>query len=366
MIFNKISITHFKSIKNAQIDLAPITLFTGPNGVGKSSMVQALLLAKQTFENIHRFNRWEVELNGSYHLSLGRAENVRSFMHEHNHIQIQLELDVNRLTYTYEVDPIDHPYSLQVEKSLSSADLNFQNVALHYLHAERLGPRKGLPFNPGSLLTTGYQGEYVNHAIDRADQKSLVVHEILKAETALPRFSTQVEAWMQLLIPDFRLQVKPLPDVDMVTIQYSNSDLGEYISPTSTGFGITYALPIITSGLLAATENQGLLIVENPEAHLHPYSQSRMGQFLALVSMAGVQVMVETHSEHVVNGMRLQLALKKKAETGLVYFFSQKEGLTQTEKIKIKPNGELSTWPKGFFDQEEKDLFELLRIKKQQ
>lgn len=358
------SLTHFKSIKNIELELASINLLTGSNGVGKSSLIQALLLAHKTTENINNFNSFEVELNGPFNLSLGRSEKVLSLMHEYNQIQIKLGTMSSQLTYTYDVDPINLPYALQVNKSLSSNTTNFKDVKLHYLQAERLGPRKGLPFNSTSLLHTGYKGEFVNHVIDRADQKTLTVHKNLFAETALPRFSTQVEAWMQLLFPDFRIHVKPLPDVDMVTIEYSNSYLGEYIPPTSTGFGITYALPVITSGLLASSEENGLLIVENPEAHLHPYGQSRMGQFLALVSMTGVQVIVETHSEHVVNGMRLQLALKNKASTGIVYFFSQNNGLTEVNRINVKENGELSSWPKGFFDQEESDLYELLRFKR--
>ncbi|MEY8742381.1 DUF3696 domain-containing protein [Bacillales bacterium AN1005] len=364
MIINNLSLTHFKSFKKEKLDFKPITLLTGANGVGKSSIIQSLLLAKNTSENIHRFKRWEVELNGPFHLSLGQANTVLSYMHEYNKIEIELELHSKPIRYIYDVDPIKNPYSLLINKTQSTGTPYLQDVPFHYLHAERLGPRKGLPFNPTSWIYTGYQGEFVNHAIDRADQMSISVPQSLFAESALPRFSTQVEAWMQLLIPDFRLQVKPHTDVDMVTIQYSNSHLGEFISPTSTGFGITYALPIITSGLLASSEEQGLLIVENPEAHLHPYSQSRMGQFLALVSMSGVQVIVETHSEHVVNGMRLQLAMKKAAELGIVYFFTQTEGVTDVQKIEIENNGELSSWPKGFFDQEEKDLFELLRIKR--
>lgn len=347
------------------MELAPITVLTGANGVGKSSVIQAILLAKHTSDNIQGFNRWDVELNGPYHLSLGRAENVLSLMHENNQIQIKLGQGSQHLIYTYDVDYMKHPYILQVNKSQSTSQVNFQNVKLHYLHAERLGPRKGLPFNPTNRISTGFQGEFVNDAISRADQMPISVHPDLFAESALPRFSTQVEAWMQLLIPDFRLQVQPLPDVDMVTIKYSNSHLGEFISPTSTGFGITYALPIITSGLIASAEDNGMLIVENPEAHLHPFSQSRMGQFLAIVSMAGVQVIVETHSEHIVNGIRIQLAIKKATSQGIVQFFSQSDGLTEAQKIEIKENGELSSWPNGFFDQEERDLFELLRIKRQ-
>lgn len=364
MIFKKLSLTNFKSFKSVSLEFTPITLLTGANGAGKSSVVQSLLLARNTSENIHRYNRYQAELNGPFHLSLGRSESVLSFMHTNNEIQIHLEGEEQSINYIYDIDPINHPYSLEVNKAKTSGVSILQEVPFHYLHAERLGPRKGLSFNPTNWIYTGFQGEFVNHAIDRADQVSREVHKSLFAESALPRFSTQVEAWMQLLIPDFRLQVKPHNDVDMVTIQYSNPYLGDFISPTSTGFGITYALPIITAGLLASTEEKGLLIVENPEAHLHPYSQSRMGQFLALVSMAGVQVLVETHSEHIVNGMRLQLAMNKATELGTVYFFSQEDGLTNAEKIDVKPNGELSSWPKGFFDQEEKDLYELLRIKR--
>ncbi len=365
MIFNKMSLTHFKSLNRLDIDFGQITVLTGANGAGKSSVLQALLLAKHTSDVIHRFNRWEVELNGHYHLLLGRVEAVLSLMHEDNEIQIKLEHEDEMLIYSYEPDPIRHPYSLPINQKKSGGASILKDANIHYLHAERLGPRKGLPFNPTNRISTGFQGEFVNHAIDWADQIGLAVNSSLFAESALPRFSTQVESWMRLLIPDFRLQVKPHPDVDMVTIKYSNSYLGEYISPTSTGFGITYALPIITSGLLASADQRGLLVVENPEAHLHPYSQSRMGQFLALVSLAGVQVIIETHSEHIVNGMRLQLATARATDKGLVHYFSQSNGITEVQKIELKPNGELSVWPKGFFDQEEQDLFELLRIKRQ-
>ncbi len=364
MVFKRLSLTHFKSFKKVNLDFAPITLLTGANGVGKSSVIQSLLLMKNTSENIHRYKRFEVELNGPFHLSLGRADSVLSFMHDYNQIHLSVEMEEDVMTYIYDVDPIRYPFSLQVNQEKLIDNAYLQDIPFHYLHAERLGPRKGLPFNSSSWIHTGFQGEFVNHAIERASAMGKTVHSSLFAESALPRFATQVEAWMQLLIPDFRLEVKPQLDVEMVTIKYSNSNLGEYISPTSTGFGITYALPIITSGLLASMEDNGLLIVENPEAHLHPYSQSRMGQFLALVSMTGVQVIVETHSEHIVNGMRLQLAMKKATDLGCVYFFSQESGVTNARKIEIKSNGELSSWPQGFFDQEEKDLFDLLRIKR--
>ena len=79
--------------------------------------------------------------------------------------------------------------------------------------------------------------------------------------------------------------------------------LADRMRPTNMGFGVSYALPVITAGLLAPAGS--LLVVENPEAHLHPAGQSRVGRFLAHLAASGVQVVAETHSDHVLNGVRL-------------------------------------------------------------
>ncbi|MNN88657.1 hypothetical protein D3C81_2063660 [compost metagenome] len=64
------------------------------------------------------------------------------------------------------------------------------------------------------------------------------------------------------------------------------------------------------------------------------------------------------------NGVRLQLAQREQSHKGIVHFISQFNGESVNKGIQIKPNGELSNWPKGFFDQEKNDLFELLKIKR--
>ena len=80
-------------------------------------------------------------------------------------------------------------------------------------------------------------------------------------------------------------------------LKYKNE--GEFYEPTATGFGISYVIPIVVQALVASTMNNSVLIIENPEAHLHPYSQSQLGKFLTLVALNGVQIIVETHSEHI-------------------------------------------------------------------
>jgi predicted ATPase len=114
-----------------------------------------------------------------------------------------------------------------------------------------------------------------------------------------------------------------------------------------------------------ASEPGTLILIENPEAHLHPKGQSKMGELLALAASCGVQVVIETHSDHVLNGIRRVVHAGKldHNDVQLHYFQRQeKEGQAFTEVVSphIKRSGRIDKWPDGFFDQMEKDLMELI------
>ena len=109
-------------------------------------------------------------------------------------------------------------------------------------------------------------------------------------------------------------------------------------------------------------EPSTMLIVENPEAHLHPAGQSRVGEFLALVAAAGVQVVLETHSDHVLNGVRKSVRRKIIGNNDVhIHFFARGSelGSNIVTKPQISVDGGIDTWPEGFFDQFERDLEEL-------
>jgi predicted ATPase len=134
--------------------------------------------------------------------------------------------------------------------------------------------------------------------------------------------------------------------------------------PTNVGFGISYVLPIIVNGLLA--EPNTYFIIENPEAHVHPFGQSRIGKFLAQVAGAGVNVVIETHSEHVINGIRLaSLTGKIKPGDVIVNFVTRPEDETSpVREIDLTDFGDLTAYPKGFFDQEQADIAAIIREKR--
>ena len=146
------------------------------------------------------------------------------------------------------------------------------------------------------------------------------------------------------------------------SLQYSYGLSNPYRA-TNVGFGITYTLPILIAILSAPAGT--LLLLENPEAHLHPQGQAMMGNLLALAANCGVQVVLETHSDHVLNGVRLAVhGGKIKPEDVCLHFFQRIEqndqASTQVSSPRIDRNGRIDQWPDGFFDEWDKSLDSLL------
>src|ERR1039458_3730849 len=116
--------------------------------------------------------------------------------------------------------------------------------------------------------------------------------------------------------------------------------------PSNIGYGLTYAFPLLVAGLCA--DPGQVLIVDSPEAHLHPRGQSRMGQFLAQAAAPGPQVIVETHSDHVLNGILIAVRDGVIAPDDVaIHFFNSptlNAGVPQVVTGSVDRNGNLSHW----------------------
>jgi predicted ATPase len=126
------------------------------------------------------------------------------------------------------------------------------------------------------------------------------------------------------------------------------------------GFGFSYILSIVITALIAKKDS--IVIIENPEAHLHGQAQSRLTELLSKLASRGVQLFIETHSEHIINGFRKEMLKDNcslsNTETS-IYFFDQD---FSAKKLEIRANGKIPNWPDGFFDQEASDLAEIMRL----
>ena len=164
---------------------------------------------------------------------------------------------------------------------------------------------------------------------------------------------------MRKIVPDVAFYLEKISQADQTRLGIKNNNTNFYLRPTNIGFGISYTLPIIVASLMAPKSS--ILVIENPEAHLHPVGQSEMGKFLARVATTGVQVIVETHSDHFLNGVRLAVKQQVINHKNIrLHFFSQSEEGILVDSPVIQENGSINFWPKGFFDQFQKDLLDLM------
>src|SRR5262249_31324588 len=158
---------------------------------------------------------------------------------------------------------------------------------------------------------------------DRAVRSEPLRHPAAKSDLLLD----QVNAWMQELCPGVNVEAAGIEGMDSVRLSYgfgysstSGLNTSRRRRPTHVGFGLTYVLPIVVACL--TSDSGTLLLLENPEAHLHPRGQSRMAALIAAAASVGAQVIVETHSDHVLNGVRIAVKQRQlPPENVAVHFF---------------------------------------------
>ncbi|MEV3963671.1 DUF3696 domain-containing protein [Nocardia sp. NPDC050193] len=369
-MIESLEITNFKCFEHARFEMRPLTVLTGVNGGGKSTVLQSLLLARQAATGADR----TIQLNGPYGLTLGEAHEVLHPAAPNPEICVRLTRTSNDAadSWEYRFGVPDEEQALHL--TLTSAPeehapgIGNPGGGFTYLCAERLGPRDVLSVSAQEpdAIGVGVHGEFTAQVLALREMRQvttrLTVREPLqhsRAASPLPRL--QAEAWASEIIRPIRITAQWAAGIMASTIRFQETgNYGAEIRPVNTGFGVSYALPLIVAGLL--TQPGDMLLVENPEAHLHPAGQSRLGQFLARVAGSGVQVVVETHSDHVLNGARLAVAEDETLAAGdMVVHYFDRDGVTP---IQINDKGELDHWPSGFFDQIESDLGRLARARR--
>jgi len=370
---------NFKPFENQLLEFKKLTLFSGLNSTGKSSVMQSFLLLRQSYQQGLLPGKG-LALNGDL-VNVGTARDALFEGAKEDLIAFDIVWENNSegiwcFKYNQEVDVLNIRME-QVTPEVYKYNLFGNNF--HYLQAERLGPR---PFNEMSdyqvrqLGQLGIKGEYAAHFLAINGRKvipnSSLSHPEVKLKTQREKEQStaksmdlidQVEAWMGEISPGTRLKIDAKSDVDLMSFQYSYGDSNPYRA-TNVGFGISYTLPIIVAAL--ASTPGTIILIENPEAHLHPKGQVKMGQLLALAASGGVQVVIETHSDHVLNGIRLAVHGGKidPKDVRLHYFQRHnKEGQAVTDVIspKIDRNGRIDRWPDGFFDEWDNSLEILLK-----
>lgn len=368
-----LAINRFKCFEAQHLRIENLTLLTGKNSVGKSSITQSIRLLREAATN--------KEMPAQFHLNgadfqLGTYDEILNLKSSGAGDSIEIGLsevaeDIPLVAFSPAEDSDECEY---VKATPLAVPLLTNPSALHfiYLSAERYGPRLHQEKTDGHRSTkvgVGARGEFsaetlANNQTTRVDER--LVHPSLTA-SANTLLNSNLEKWMSTIIGEIRIRASRPPRLANPMLEFRKGETeAEWQFPTNHGFGVSYILPIVLAGLLL--EENGFLIVDSPEAHLHPAAQTAIAMFLARVAACGRTVIIETHSDHVVDGFRLAIADQShpiSAGDCVFHYLDQtSSGTIIHHDLSPRANGTLPKWPKGFFDQVATNLRKLTQLTK--
>lgn len=368
----KIKLVNFKAYKKQSFDFSNLTVFCGNNSVGKSTAIQAIGLFLQS----GLLSKDALKLNGEL-VHIGNLDDIHNYSNrDEEHLEIEMEFSNFNISWGYGGDNLTLRENVSGKDFLSvtkdqdkisalndylSSKFNFQ-----FMEAERYGPRDNLALSQHHYHDNwlGKKGEYTIEILERLRSREALS---LEADDVRIHFNHKnnayifknIEAWMSEISPGHALE----PQIEVrANVAYNSimTSSGQITKPINIGYGYSYALSVVTALMISSPGD--LVIIENPEAHLHPRGQSYLGRLIALTAQSGIQVIIETHSDHLLNGIRVIARTSEGFDPELfsLYYISNTGNNADAIKININKEGKLSSWPEGFFDQQSIDMYTIM------
>ena len=365
-MIKSISLQNFKCFKSRSFSVEALSLLTGLNSAGKSTVLQALLLLRQSYMQ-QSLPKRGLLLNGPL-LNLGTSEGILNKSAEEDTIGITVKSEAQEVDWAFAYHGPNEdilPVTLEPE---DYEGIPLFHAPFQYIAAERIGPRSVYEHSYYNVHTKGQigaDGRYAVAFLESRARESVSVemrHASAKDETLF----SQVTAWLSEISPGVQLSISLRPGTSSVQLRVgftpALAEAIDYFDPRNVGYGVSYSLAIIVAVL--SLPPGGILIVENPEAHLHSKGQVAMANLFARAAKSGIQVFVETHSDHFLNGIRI--AVKDKVLPGYsvsINYFRRDLSKFATYEIdtpRVDQDGRIDRWPNDFFDQWDKSLDRLL------
>lgn len=344
-MLKKIRTSGFKCFDNEELLLRKFTLLTGVNSAGKSSLIQSILFLLQ------QKDRGQNPLNGKC-VRLGLLQDIRNVITNAKTIEIAVENEGGDICKV--CMDTEGMCEIQNEEFL-------QEIDFVYLSAERIGVKDIYQQNLTNEYRIGIHGEYSFDYLSR-ERMSELPESVFRFPGTGANLGNQVDYWLDY-ITGYRITAEQVTGTEVVKVSYRKSVNGSReTKPYHIGTGVSYVANIVIAAL--SCKQGSLFVVENPEIHLHPGAQSKLLEFLCYLSARGLQIIVETHSDHMFNGLRKNV--KKKVisvgQVGVYFFKLDENDLSRPVFIELDENGSVRNHEKGLFDQFDNDLDELLGL----
>ena len=365
---DRIRLRNFKCYEHIDLEFRPLNLLCGLNGMGKSSILQVLLMLRQSYAS-GELRKGRLVLSGEL-ADLGTGQDVLFDDAATEVVDVELEHA-----------EIGGPCTLSFEYASASDQLQASALPaegmlerwgqvppfgghLIYVNAERIGPRKLYQLSETFARSgaIGLRGEYTLNYLHARQEELLDPADPRVSEGGNRRVGEVVDRWLQEITPGAHLEFDPIVAADALVSGFTFDKVEDVATrryrATNVGFGLSYVLPVL-AGLLAPAE--ALCLIENPEAHLHPRGQTKLAELAVRAALAGVQVIAETHSDHFMDGVRIAVRDELIAPGQVAFhYFEREAGKAVVTSPQIDGDGRLSAWPAGFFDEHEENMAKLL------
>lgn len=365
-MIEELILKNFKCFDVIDLKFSMVNVLTGLNGMGKSTVMQSILLLGQSQKSI--VSDHLLSLKGKY-VNLGSGQDILYEKAEKDEIEIALKMDHRHVALRFEYQPEADILPLK-SGALSKEERSVLSGldSLLYLSAYRIEPQFLYQIENDKELKARYfgkDGEYAIQYLKLHGEEEVKNRNIIIGDQNKSTIANQVREWMNIISPG----VSPVINVNMSSrtaeLQYEyieNREKTNSYKSINVGFGITYVLPVVVT--LVSSQPGDIIFIENPEAHVHPRGQRMLGELMAAAGAGGVQIITETHSDHVLNGIRVAVKKKKISteKAGIFFFYKDMEDLYKhkVKKPEIDENGRFDEWPEGFFDEWDNVLLELL------
>ncbi len=365
-MLTELKLSNFKSWRELDMKLGRVTGLFGTNSSGKSSILQFLLMLKQTAESSDK--GLVLDLGGQNQLvNLG---SFRDLIYQHQEdLALKWSIDWipshfqhQRLCkMTSEIIFIDKQIKLFSQTYyLSSSTAHGSSVVepaykkmmeqTYYLAPLREYPKREYQWSGASPSHVGYRGENSINAILAATIRNET--RTLPNSEKKP-FQEVIAYWLKELGLIHEFSVKEIAEgTGLFRAIVKKSPESPEAFLTDVGFGVSQVLPALV--LLYYVPQGSIILMEQPEIHLHPSVQSGLADVILQVSkQRNLQVIVESHSEHLLQRFQRRVAEESYAVDELkLYFCDIQQGESKLIDLKLNEYGEIENYPDNFFGDE--------------
>lgn len=333
-MIKNVHIENYKCFDEADIALKPLTIVTGLNSTGKSTLIQSILLP---------------EMEGRNYRIGGISTHYAAIKCKYS------KKDSIIIRVDYEEGTKEAKFAQNNEEPLfplnNAGCKTTYGKGLYYLAANR------------NIGDTCHLLPLVNGEADLSDGLNVFnIFELEKNNPVIPELRRYVESdtlqaqlnyWLSFVTQQqIEFQTEKVTE-QLLVLKYKSDGIPN-IAPSNIGTGVTFLAEVLVTCLRA--HKGDVILLENPEIHLHPSAQAKLGAFLVFIAHAGIQVIAETHCEHLIDWVQYAVYDHEIDPTDVTILYKSSI-VDPFQVIPIQVGGKFGVaFPEGFFDATLKEL----------